>query len=286
MLSNGGESPMNRWSQSHRLRRHAIQSSFVALERRDAHALSAWRDATGITAMLGEAFGGPRRPFLAAMMAPRPLQVPVLIHGWTVRLAERVQQGWAPDSVLDWWLDRPGVWMEREVRTRFGAGMVKSLRSGCRCVGRQVPDALALDAMFTGAVMAALDACEGYDPSQPVAGWIRGVAYHTGREWARVEERRSLQLPRADIDPDAVPVHRAEGEVLVDMADETSWVVAAALRGSTLPGESVIVASILEGQRSAESVGRELSLSVKRVYKRTAAARARLREAMDRLANP
>lgn len=274
---------MNRWSQSHRLLRHTVQSRFAGLACHDGLTLAAWRDAAGITAMLDEAFQEPRQAFLAAVCGSKGIEHQRLIHGWTVQFAERVQQGWAPASVLDWWLDRPGVWMEREVRTRFGAGIVKSLRAGYFGVGGQAPDGLALDAMFTNAVVAALDACAGYDSHQPVAGWIRGVAYHTGRKCARVEEQRSMRLPRADVDPDSVPIQRAETLSLVDMADEESWVVACALRGATLPGESVIVASILDGERSAESVGRELSVSVKRVYKRTAAARARLREAMERL---
>ena len=281
---------MNDWSHDHRTRRHAVQRSFEALVRRDSAALARWRDESGLSDMLLSSFDPPRGAFLRAVLGAgdQPadeLPVDELFARWTALFAERVQQGWLPAYVLDWWLERPGSWMTGEVRVRFGSGMVKSLQAGYSRVARSTADPLALDAMFTAAVLASVDACHNYDPQQPVGSWLGGVAYNTGRELARVESQRGGRLPLADVDPDKVPRRGFDGAALVDATDEQEWLVARALNEGRLPGESVIVASLLDGDRSAESIGEELSISVKRVYKRTAAARSRLREALARLSS-
>ncbi len=280
---------MNDWSHDYRVRRHAVQRSFEALERRDAPALARWRDECGLSAMVESSFDSPRDAFLRAVIGAEELPVQRLMGEWTVRFAERVSQGWLPRYVLDWWLDRPGAWITGEVRVRFGAGMVKSLQAGYRRVGSAPADPLAVDAMFTAAVLASVDASHNYDPEQPVGSWLGGVSYNTGRELARVESQRPsagpLPLPIADLDQDRLPARRSEDLALVDLADEHAWLSSRAAAGSSLPGERVIIANILGGDRSAEAIGDELSISVKRVYKRTAAARSRLREALARLSS-
>jgi DNA-directed RNA polymerase specialized sigma24 family protein len=237
--------------------------------------------------MVQSSFEPPRNAFLRAVLGSSVVPSDQLLERWTVLFAERVGQGWLPRYVLDWWLDRPGAWIASEVRIRFGASMIKSLQAGHRRTGGAAADPLSVDAMFAAAVLASVDACHNYDPDQPVGSWLGGVAYNTGRELARVESQRSsaapLPLPIADLDPELVPDRRSDDLALVDLADEHAWLVARAVTGSALPGESLIVANILEGDRSAESIGDELSISVKRVYKRTAAARSRLREALARL---
>ncbi|QDV05845.1 hypothetical protein Poly30_13480 [Planctomycetes bacterium Poly30] len=274
---------MHAWSQPHRLRRHDVQRQFEALERLDVVAVARWRDESGVTAMLRGAFTGARAAFLAAATDGAAPGCDALIARWTTLFAERAQGEWQPGFALDWWLDRVGVWLEGEVRQRHGAAISRSLVSAHRRQTGAAPDRLALDAMFAAAVAAAVDGCERYESSEPLGPWLAGVAYVVAREYARVEERRALALPRADVELDAVAARRVDAVSRFEDAEVRDWLVQRALRGVTLRGEHAIVVNLLDGgERSAESLGEELSISVKRVYKRTAAARVRLRDAMER----
>ncbi|MEM8709855.1 MAG: hypothetical protein AAGG01_02800 [Planctomycetota bacterium] len=279
---------MNAWLREHGLKRHEVQRTFEALERHDVASLARWRDESGVTQMLRTAFDPPRNVFAESLVGEQGLPWDAIVVRWTALFAELCQspdglRGPANAWVLGWWLDRVRLWLEGEVRARHGAGLVQSLRAAYRRQAGHAPDRLALDAMFTAAVITTMDASAGFDGSQSVGAWLRGVAYHVARDHARVEGQRALWMS-GDIEPDSVVAYQHGPGSACEAAEERAWLADRALRGVTLPGEAAIVASVLDGSvRSAESLSDELSISVRRVYKRTAAARRRLRAAMERL---
>lgn len=277
---------MNAWLRDHRLRRHEIQRSLEALERHDVGCIARWRDDAGVTEILRSAFEPPRDDFARALVGAKALPWDALIGRWTTAFSERCQgadPGRVGEWALDWWLDRVRLWLEGEVRARHGAGLVKSLRAAYRRQAGHAPDRLALDAMFASTMLTVMDASAGFKPEQPVGAWLCGVAYHVARDHARVEGQRPLWVA-GDVELDSFMARLPATGSECEAREERAWLAARALRGVALPGEAAIIESLLDGGvRSAESLGDELSISVKRVYKRTAAARQRLREAMERL---
>jgi len=265
---------MNRWCQPHRARRHAVQRSFDRLTRVDLLAVRRWFMAEGFDGLLVEALGPPRGKLLAACGMPAP-PCAEWLKRWAATIVEleRVQR--RPASVLDWFLDQTFLQVAHEVRRAAGPSTLRTIERALADRGAE-RDELAIDAVFTATVVAAIDAAENCDAGRPIESWLCGIAVNVVRGAARVE-RGALTLPRADVDPDNVGRGVA---AQLDHDDELEWLSERALRGQAQrAGEAVVVAHVLDGDRPAAEVAAELGVSLARLYKRATAARTRLREA-------